>query len=142
MNDQDNAIPNPGQITPESDFNINDPALLGDDAAAGQSIISPTPPGLPLPDPVATAAAAVGSEDDDLADIRHQALQALSPLVKYLDQAPAEKFKTTMMLIQASDDKSLIPAAYDAAVAIASEVEKAQALLDLVNEINYFTQKQ
>lgn len=76
----------------------------------------------------------------DLLDLKQKALQELSPLVNHLDQSPEEKFKTTMMMIQASDDQSLLSAAYQAAQAIPDEKAKAQALLDVVNEINYFTQ--
>lgn len=75
----------------------------------------------------------------DLLDIKTQALQQLSPLVDHLDQSPEEKFRTTMMMIQASDDQSLVKVAYEAAQAITDEKTKAQALLDIVNEINYFT---
>lgn len=76
---------------------------------------------------------------NDLLDIKQQALQQLTPLVGHLDQNPEEKFRTTMMMIQASDDQSLIKVAYDAAQQISDEKTKAQALLDIVNEINYFT---
>jgi hypothetical protein len=58
----------------------------------------------------------------------------------HLDQTPEEKFRTTMMMIQAADNKSLIPEAYQAAQQIADEKVRAQALLDVINEINYFTQ--
>jgi hypothetical protein len=78
---------------------------------------------------------------DELLDIKRQALQELSPLVDHLDQTPEEKFKTTMMMIQASDDKTLIPSAYEAAKDISDDKSRAQALLDIVNEINYFVQK-
>jgi hypothetical protein len=87
----------------------------------------------PLP-PVATP----GS--DDLLNIKQQALQQLSPLVGHLDQTPEEKFHTTMMMIQASDNQALIKDAYTAAQAITDEKTRAQALLDIINEINYFTQ--
>lgn len=80
------------------------------------------------------------SGSDDLLDIKQQALQQLSPLVGHLDQTPEEKFRTTMMMIQASDNDSLIKTAYEAAQAITDEKARAQALLDIVNEINYFTQ--
>jgi hypothetical protein len=83
---------------------------------------------------------ASNASDVELGDIKQQALTALTPLVGHLDQEPLEKFKTTMMMIQAADDKSLIPEAYKAAQAITDEKAKAQALLDIVNEINYFTQ--
>jgi hypothetical protein len=45
------------------------------------------------------------------------------------------------MMIQASDDQSMIHTAYEIAQQIPDEKLKAQALLDVVNEINYFTQK-
>jgi hypothetical protein len=78
----------------------------------------------------------------DLLDIKQQALQALSPLLGHLDQTPEERFRTTMMMIQAADNQSLIPTAYEAAQQIGDEKTRAQALLDIVNEINYFTQSQ
>lgn len=77
---------------------------------------------------------------DDLMDIKQQALSQLSPLVGHLDQTPEEKFRTTMMMIQASDNQDLVKDAYAAAQQITDEKAKAQALLDIVNEINYFTQ--
>lgn len=80
------------------------------------------------------------SGTDDLLDIKQEALQALTPLVGHLEQSPEEKFRTTMMMIQASDDHSLIRVAYAAAKEISNEKDRAQALLDIVNEINYFTQ--
>jgi hypothetical protein len=80
------------------------------------------------------------SASSDLLDIKQKALEELSPLVGHLEQTPEEKFKTTMMMIQASDNQALVPDAYTAAQAITDEKAKAQALLDIVNEINYFTQ--
>lgn len=80
------------------------------------------------------------ANEDELLGIKQQALQQLSPLVGHLDQTPEEEFRTTMMMIQASDDQSLVQKAYDAAQKIEDEKTKAQALLDIVNEINYFTQ--
>ena len=84
---------------------------------------------------------ATDGNNDDLTAIKQQALQQLSPLVGHLDQTPEEKFRTTMMMIQAADDQSLIKSAYEAAEKINDEKERAQALLDVINEINYFTQQ-
>jgi hypothetical protein len=86
------------------------------------------------------AAAIVPAEGGDLLAIKQQALQQLSPLVGHLEQSPEEKFRTTMMMIQASDNPDLIKEAYEAAQQIPDEKIRAQALLDVVNEINYFTQ--
>jgi hypothetical protein len=89
----------------------------------------------------APASPATNVHTNDLLDIKHEALHDLSPLVDKLDLDPEEKFKTVMMLIQASDEQALIPQAYELAKNISDEKAKAQALLDVVNEINYFTQK-
>jgi len=99
-------------------------------------------PATPVDTPVTTSAPAPiePAAVNDLIDIKQQALTQLTPLVGHLDQTPEEKFRTTMMMIQASDDQSMIKTAYDAAQAITDEKVRAQALLDIVNEINYFTQ--
>lgn len=86
-------------------------------------------------------AAPADTASGDLLSLKQQALTELSPLVDHLDQTPEEKFRTTMMMIQASDNHALIETAYKAAQAIPDEKVKAQALLDIVNEINYFTQQ-
>jgi hypothetical protein len=104
----------------------DDMALSDESSSASSAPISPTVP---------------MASSDDLLDIKQNALQELNPLVKHLDQTPEEKFKTTMMMIQASDDQSLIKIAYEEAKKITDEKARAQALLDVVNEINYFTQQ-
>jgi hypothetical protein len=78
--------------------------------------------------------------DPHLLDIKQQALRQLTPLVGHLEQTPEEKFRTTMMMIQGADNQELIKDAYAAAQQISDEKARAQALLDVVNEINYFTQ--
>ncbi len=124
--------------------------VLDDNAAT-----TPSQPsnGLPFtpPNPVSTTPADDHTSDapappnnsaDDLLSMKQQALQQLSPLVSHLEQTPEEKFRTTMMMIQASDDESLVKAAFEAAKEIKDNKERAQALLDVINEINYFTQPQ
>ncbi len=119
---------------------VGPPPALGDTTA-------PAPPAPSAPDMVAApaeppAAAPLDSKDESsngLLQLKQQALQSLAPLVGHLDQTPEEKFKTTMMLIQASDNQQLVKDAYEAANQITDEKTRAQALLDVVNEINYFT---
>jgi hypothetical protein len=84
---------------------------------------------------------AAAPASDDLLQLKQQALTQLSPLVGQLDQDPAEKFRTTMMLIQSTDNQALLQEAYETAQKITDEKVRAQALLDVVNEINYFTQQ-
>jgi hypothetical protein len=80
--------------------------------------------------------------NDDLLEMKQQALAQLSPLVDQLEQSPEEKFRTKMMMIQSTDDQTLIKDAYEAAQQITDEKARAQALLDVINEINYFTANQ
>lgn len=76
----------------------------------------------------------------DLLEIRRLALNDLQPLMDKLDMPPEEKYKTLMMMIQSTDNQSLLDTAYRAAHDIKNDKERAEALLDIVNEINYFTQ--
>ena len=103
-------------------------------ASPAGGTVATEPTTAPADAPIASSA-----HDDDLLAIKQDALTALTPLVGSLEQSAEEKFRTTMMLIQASDDRSLVRQAYEAAQAIEDEKVKAQALLDVVNEINYFT---
>ena len=92
------------------------------------------------PDMSATSARDMNAQTpEELISIKQEALQSLKPLVGHLEQTSEERFRTTMMMIQASDDQSLIPEAYEAAKSIEDDKVRAQALLDVVNEINYFT---
>lgn len=77
-----------------------------------------------------------------LSEIKQDALQQLSPLVDHLEQTPEEKFRTTMMMLQATDNHDLVKTAYEAAQSITDEKARARALLDVVNEINYFHQQE
>jgi len=127
------------------------PAEPAEDDATAAAVLSAAPADAAPEEPATAAPAAagpvsagdpVGDTADDLLQIKQQALQQLSPLVGHLDQSPEEKFRTTMMMIQASDNQDLIKGAYAAAQQIPDEKTRAQALLDIVNEINYFTQHQ
>jgi hypothetical protein len=115
-------------------------AAASDDASVDDSTVdSPSPA---ASSPSSSSLATAGTSDaNDLIDIKQMALTQLSPLVGHLDQTPEEKFRTTMMMIQASDNQSMIKDAFAAAQNIADEKTRAQALLDVVNEINYFTQQ-
>ena len=83
---------------------------------------------------------APGAGGNDLLNMKQEALQQLTPLVQHLDQSPEDKFRTVMMMIQASDDHTKLGEAFDLAKQIGDDKARAQALLDVINEINYFTQ--
>lgn len=77
---------------------------------------------------------------EHLAGMKQQALEHLEPLIGHLDQSPEESFKTTMMMIQANDNHTLLEQALEQAKKIEDDKERANAMLDIINEINYFSQ--
>lgn len=88
----------------------------------------------PVEEPVATP---VVAPVDDLSAIKSEALNELRPLVDKLNVEPEEKFDTYLLLLRSTDDRSLIAPAYESAHAIADESRRAQALLDIIKEIDY-----
>lgn len=94
---------------------------------------SPTASSSPVSQPVPV-------DQAKLADMKQQALAHLEPLADHLEGTPEETFKTTMMMIQANDNHTLIEKALNAAKEIEDDKARAQAMLDIVNEINYFSQ--
>lgn len=146
----------PAPTTPFGSDQANTPTMSDapqTEAAAPNevpTVSTPQPDPIPAPQPTTMAElrlsstpteSPVASNADDLLSIKQQALSQLGPLVGQLEQDPEEKFRTTMMLIQSTDNPALLKDAYDAAQAISDEKVRAQALLDIVNEINYFTQQ-
>lgn len=77
----------------------------------------------------------------DLEEIKKSALRELSPLLDELNPAPEEKLDILIMTIQANDDQSLIPQAFSVAKQIEDKKMRAEAMLDIIQEINYFTKK-
>lgn len=160
-------VPGPATIvTPTNDIVADTPApatadddgtLLGGDEVPATDHLDGTdePQQQAQTEPVATAeqpdtppaeapsetADTTTATSDQLLSIKQEALSHLSPLVGQLNLAAEDKYRTLMMLIQASDNQGLIPEAYTAAQQIENEQVRAQALLDIVNEINYFTKK-
>lgn len=98
----------------------------------------------PLPQPVQTAPVVVPvvsapADNNDLNNIKKDALIELRPLVDKLDLAPEEKFDTYLLLLRSTDDQTLIAPAHAAAKNIADETRRAQALLDVIKEIDYLS---
>ena len=139
MDDQNGVNNNPpynnsaGQM-PAKGFG---PPPSSDSAAPKPEPVYPDPINQSSPQPSTGQDAGV----DNLMSIKQDAISQLTPLVKHLDQSPEERFRTTLMMIQVSDNQDLIKDAYEAAGQITDDKAKAQALLDIVNEINYFTKQ-
>lgn len=80
--------------------------------------------------------------DSSLDGVKKEAISELRPLVDKLNVSPEEKFDTYLLLIRSTDDKSLIAPAHEAAKAIADETRRAQALLDIIKEIDFLSNPQ
>lgn len=112
------------------------------EAPAEEAVEIPTPPApvvpdeIALPTPVAPTVPAVSS---DLDAIKKDALSELRPLVDKLDVTPEEKFDTYLLLLRSTDDQSLISPAFASARLITDEARRAQALLDIIKEIDYLS---
>ncbi|MEO5499071.1 MAG: hypothetical protein ABIR46_01065 [Candidatus Saccharimonadales bacterium] len=99
-----------------------------------------TPASEPISESAPELVVAPGFGDSpELDSMKKSALEDLRPLVEKLDLPADEKFDTLLLLIRSTDDKSLLPAAHEAARSIADETKRAQALLDVIKEIDYFS---
>lgn len=98
--------------------------------------VAPIQPAAPAPILPNDAVPATTSLDS----IKQDALSELRPLVDKLNLSPDDKFNTLLLIIRSTDDASLLPAAHMAARQIADEGRRAQALLDVIKEIDFFKQ--
>lgn len=77
--------------------------------------------------------------NEGLESIKKDALNELRPLVEKLELPAEEKFDIMLLIIRSTDDHSLVMAAHNVAKLIENESKRAQALLDIVKEIDYFS---
>ncbi|MDO4271368.1 MAG: hypothetical protein Q4C83_00050 [Candidatus Saccharibacteria bacterium] len=104
---------------------------------------APTDMGMPSPmdspiisKPTLTPEPIITSESGNLEDIKRQALSELRPLVNKLDLEPQEKFNTIMLVVDNTRDSSLLAEAHKAAITIADDTARAQALLTVIKKID------
>jgi hypothetical protein len=100
--------------------------------------VDPTPSTLPEPSASPTPSFST-SASSDLDTIKKDALGELRPLIDRVDLPAEEKFDTYLMLIRSTDDSSLIGPAHIAAQGITDEKRRAEALLDIIKEIDYLS---
>lgn len=124
----------PADATPEMEI----PQIMG----SGSEIPAPEAPATPE---VAAPEVAVPAEpsmevtpniggDADINTVKEAMLRDLFPLMDKVDMAAEEKFDLYKTMIDSSNDKSMISAAYEAAKGIADEKQKAEALLFLIRK--------
>lgn len=117
--------------------NTEEPAPVATATPAEEPVTSVPEPATPTPLP-----SAMPATGGDLESIKKDALNELRPLVDKLNVAPEEKFDTYLLLLRSTDDQALIAPAYEAAHGIADEARRAQALLDIIKEIDYLSHPQ
>lgn len=130
---EETPAPNGGGAVSDSPFGAPVPPAPDPDAPTTSESVPVT---VSTSTPVATPAP-LG--DPTLDGIKKDALNELRPLVDKLDVTPEEKFDTYLLLLRSTDDTALIGPAHDAAKAITDEARRAQALLDVIKEIDYLT---
>ena len=97
----------------------------------------------PAPEPVAAAPLVPNPvpSRDDLESVKMEAVNELRPLIDKLNLPPEEKFDTYLLLIRCTDDKELVAPAHEVAKQIEDESRRAMALLDIIKEIDYLSNK-
>lgn len=78
--------------------------------------------------------------NNDLEQVKKLALQELRPLVDKLELSAEEKFDIYLLLLRSTDDTTLIAPAHATAQQIEDESKRAQALLDIIKEIDFLAQ--
>lgn len=112
-------------------------------AVPGTLPVPSAPPVNPIELSSASAQAAGPTQANSALDsIKKEALGELRPLVDKLNVSPEEKFDTYLLLIRSTDDKTLIAPAHEAAKAIKDEAKRADALLNIIKEIDYLNNPQ
>ncbi len=125
---------NPATISPDPVATDSDDGQKPVEATVESAAPEPV-----MPTPSVSSPAPAMAADPALDTIKQTALNELRPLVDKLEVSPEEKFDTYLLLLRSTDDKTLIAPAHDAAVAIVDEARRAQALLDIIKEIDYFS---
>ena len=99
--------------------------------------ILPEPTETPVPVNIIPSAASV--EAAALESIKKDALGQLRPLIDKVELPAEEKFDTYLMLLRSTDDRSLVGPAHEIAQTITDETRRAEALLDIIKEIDYLS---
>lgn len=133
----------PTSNQPVSDDNDLAKVLSGaeGDAPAAPAADTPAPETESTPEEPATPEETPNPSHEELEAIKKEAIEELKPLVDKLDLPPEEKFDILLLIIRSTDDEELVAKAHTAATEIADETRKAQALLDIIKEVDYFSNK-
>ena len=109
------------------------------DTSAPAPYVPPAPQ--PTDQPAESPFPPLTTGNSELDTIKNDALLELRPLVDKLSVSPEEKFDTYLLLLRSTDDIALIAPAHEAAKAIGDEARRAEALLDIIKEIDYLSKQ-
>ena len=110
------------------------------EAPTEEPVVAPEEPAvapeslIPEPEPAMEIAPEPAAPAGDLAEVKAEMVKELLPIIDKVDVESEKKFDLYKEAIESTHDKSMIPAAHEAAKAIADDTKKAEALLYLINE--------
>lgn len=120
---------------------VNNDSLQFEEAATNDQ----TAPEAPAPEPAQTTIAPLPINPvptrDNLDDVKIEAINELRPLIDKLNLPAEEKFDVYLLLIRTTDDHELVAPAHEVAKQIEDESRRAMALLDIIKEIDYLSNK-
>ena len=138
--EEEPLIPMPSiDLTPKNSGSSTSPASDNSDS---KLVVTPAPAEPLIKSPAIAPQAtptSTSSGNDSLDDIKQKTLTELKPLLDEIDLPAEEKFQTILEIISATNDKELIPKLFDAAEGIEDKHERAQALVDVLSEIEFLT---
>jgi len=126
----------PADTTPDDSLQFETTPPILPPAPIEETVVVPAPVEISAPAPVDAGVPVV---EGDLESIKRDALTELRPLVDKLNLSPEDKFDTLLLIIRSTDDRTLVPQAHEAAKAIEDDTRRAEALLDVIKEIDYFS---
>jgi hypothetical protein len=122
-----------------ADANVNAPVAAGSVAdleltspvASPEAPVAEAEPALPATPEIAPVVTLDG--------VKIEAINELKPLMDKINLPAEEKFDLYLLIIRSTDDKTLIAPAHDTAKMIADDTRRANALVDIIKEIDYLT---
>lgn len=138
--------PAPAQPSVQNPVPVNDPSasvpqpVEAPSPIPAEAVATPIPAPLPEPSVQQSPTPPTPAPVSNLDTIKQDAIAELRPLVDKLNLSPEDRFNTILLIIRSTDDVSLLPAVHAAAKQIPDDGRRAQALLDVIKEIDFFKQ--
>lgn len=121
--------------------NVNAPVAAGSvsDLELTSPVATPEQTPVELVAEVAPTTPEVVGPETGLDGVKVEAINELRPLMDKLVLPAEEKFDLYLLIIRSTDDKTLIAPAHEAAKLIADDTRRANALVDIIKEIDYLS---